>query len=84
MRHTRDIVIDLKIVKLIQSLSRGFSLQGERFFHLNICVLMCDCYLELIILVVILFGTQQWYQSLVDLVDNVLCELRWKRRDCFD
>ena len=26
----------------IRSLSRGFSLQGERFFHINICVLVCD------------------------------------------
>ena len=33
VRHTRDIVIDLKIVKLIQSLSRDFSLEGERVFH---------------------------------------------------
>ena len=47
-------MIDLRIVKLIGSLSCGFSFQGERVFHVNICVLMCDCYLRLIIL----FGTQ--------------------------
>ena len=28
-------------------------------FHINICVLVCDCYFELIIFVIILFGTQQ-------------------------
>ena len=57
--YTRNIVIDLRIVKLIRSLSRNFSLQGERVFHENICVLVCDCYLELIILLIIQFGTQQ-------------------------
>ena len=57
--HTKNIVIDLRIVKLIRSLFRGFSLQGERGFHVNICVFVCNCYLELIILEIILFGTQQ-------------------------
>ena len=41
------------------SLFRGFSLQGERVFYVNICIFVCDCYLELIILEIILFGTQQ-------------------------
>ena len=57
--HTKNIVIDLRIVKLIRNLFRGFSLQGERGFHVNICVFVCNCYLELIILEIILFGTQQ-------------------------
>ena len=61
-----------------------FSLQEERVFHVNICVFVPDCYLGLIIFVMILFGIQQWYQSLVDLVDDSLCELRWKIRDFFD
>ena len=45
--------------KLIRNLSCGFSLQREKVFHVNICVLVCDCYFELLILVIILFGTQQ-------------------------
>ena len=61
-----------------------FSLQEERVFHVNIYVFVRDCYLGLIIFVIILFGIQQWYQSLVDLVDDSLCELRWKIRDFFD
>ena len=38
--YTRNIVIDLRIVKLIWSLSCGFSLQGERVFHVNTYVLV--------------------------------------------
>ena len=59
VRHTKNIVSDLRIVKLIRNLFRGFSLQGERGFHVNICVFVCNWYLELIILEIILFGTQQ-------------------------
>ena len=52
--YTRIIVIDLINSELIQSLSCGFSL------HINICVLVCDCYFELIIFMIILFETQQF------------------------
>ena len=45
--------------EIIQSLSRDFSLQSERVFHVNICILVYDCYFELLIYVIILFGTQQ-------------------------
>ena len=44
--YTRDIIIELIIVKLIWSLSCSFSLQRERVFHENICVFVCDCYLD--------------------------------------
>jgi len=44
--YTRDIIIELIIAKLIQSLSRSFSLQRERVLHKNICVFVCDCYLD--------------------------------------
>ena len=36
-----------------------FRLQGERIFQVNICVFVCDCYLKLIILMIILFRTKQ-------------------------
>ena len=35
----RTIVIEFYNSRFIQSLSRGFSLQVERVFHVNICVL---------------------------------------------
>ena len=59
MRHTQEILyIDLIIVKLIWSFSCVFfSLQGERVFYVNIYIFVCDYYFELIILMVILFGT---------------------------
>ena len=45
--YIKIIVIDLIIVKLIRSLSRGFSLQRERVFHINfvfLCVIVVlDC-----------------------------------------
>ena len=44
--YTREIIIELIIVKLIRSLSCSFSLQREMFFHENICVFVCDCYLD--------------------------------------
>ena len=40
---------------MIQSLSRDFSFQRERIFHVNICVLVYDCYFEFIVFVIILF-----------------------------
>ena len=33
--------------EIIQTLSYGFSLEGEMIFHVNICVLVCECYLDL-------------------------------------
>ena len=56
--YTRIIVIDLIDSELIRSLSHDFSLQRERVFHVNICVLVCDYYFGLLIFVIILFGTQ--------------------------
>ena len=45
--------------EIIRNLSHGFSLQRERVFHVNVCILVCDYYFGLLIFVVILFGTQQ-------------------------
>ena len=56
--YTRIIVIDLIIVKLFKICPVVFFPARERFFHVNICVLVCDCYFGLLIFVVILFGTQ--------------------------
>ena len=39
------------------SLSYGLSLQGKMVFHVNIFVIVCNCFFGLIILVIILFGT---------------------------
>ena len=57
--YTIFIVIDLINSELIRSLSRDFSLKKKRGFHVNICVVVCDCYFELIAFVIILFGAQQ-------------------------
>jgi hypothetical protein len=38
----KTIVIEFYNSEFIQSFSHGFSLQGERVFHVNICVLVCD------------------------------------------
>ena len=38
----RTFVIELYNSEFIRSWSRGFSLQGENVFNINICVLMCD------------------------------------------
>ena len=45
--------------KIIWNFSCGFSFQRERVFHINISVIVCDCYFELIVVLIILFGTQQ-------------------------
>ena len=37
----RIIVIKFYNSEFIQNLSDGFSLQGERVFHVNLCVLVC-------------------------------------------
>ena len=58
--YTKIIVIDLINIELIRSLSHDFFLQKERVFHVNSCVLVCGCYFELIVFVIILFGTQQF------------------------
>jgi len=47
--YTRIIVIDLIIVKLFRVC--------PVIFRVNICVFVCDCYFELLIFVIILFGT---------------------------
>ena len=51
--YTRIIVIDLVNSELIWSLFHDFFLQRKRVFHVNICILMCDCYFELIVFVII-------------------------------
>ena len=56
--YTRIIVIDLINSELIWSLSRGFSLQREKSFPRKFCALVCDCYFGLLILLLVLFGTQ--------------------------
>ena len=68
--YTRIIVIDLIMVKLFGVCPCGFSFQRERVFHVNICVLVCDCYFELLIFMIILFGTQQVVSKL---------RLEWKQ-----
>ena len=50
-----------------------FPFEKKRVFHVNICVFVYDCYLELIILVAILFGTQHLSSS------NV-----WDRKSALD
>ena len=57
--YTRIIVIDLIIVKLFGVCPVVFSLQRERVFYVNICILVYDYYFGLLIFVIILFGTQQ-------------------------
>ena len=57
--YTRIIVIDLIIMKLFGVCPVVFSLQKERGFYVNICVVVCDYYFGLLILLIILFGTQQ-------------------------
>ena len=74
--YTKIIVNDLINSELIRSLFRSFSLQRERFFHVNICVFVCDCYFELLVFVIILFRTQQ--QLVIHLtfrVFSVICEV---------
>ena len=56
--NLRIIVIDFIIVKLIGVCSVIFH-SRKRVFHVNIYVLVCYCYFELVILVILLFGTQQ-------------------------
>ena len=53
--YIKIIVIDFS--EIIRNLPRDFSLQRERVFYVNICVLVCDCYFRLLILLIILFET---------------------------
>ena len=62
--YTRFTIIDLLIVKLLVVCSVVFSLQRERVFHVNICVLVYDCYFGLLILLITLFGSQQMVSEL--------------------
>ena len=62
--YTRIIVIDFIIVKLFRVCFVVFSLQRERVFHVNICVLVYDCYFGLLILLITLFGSQQMVSEL--------------------
>ena len=36
-------------------MSHGFSFQRERVFHVNICVLVCNCYFELIYIYIYIY-----------------------------
>ena len=58
--NLRIIVINLIIVNLFKVCPVVFLFNEKWFFQLNICVIMCDYYFELIILVIILFRTQQF------------------------
>ena len=64
--YIRIIVIDLIILKLFKVCPVVFSLQRERVFHVNICVLVCDCYFGLLILLITLFETQQFFRDCID------------------
>ena len=56
VRHSQKIIIiDLIIVKLFRVCPVIFPFKEKRFFYVNIC----DYYFELLIFVIILFGTQQ-------------------------
>ena len=79
-KYIRNIVIDLIIVKLFRICLVVFPFNEKSFPHKYLCIL-CDFYLELVILVIILFGTQQVVSEFGCLF---LCEIRWKRMDCFD
>ena len=54
--YTRIIVIDLVNSELIWILFHDFFLQRKRVFYVNICILVCDCYFELIVFVIIFLG----------------------------
>ena len=56
--YTKIIIIDLIVVKLFRVCSVVFP-SKRKGFPRNIYVLVCDCYFELIIFLIILFGTQQ-------------------------
>ena len=45
------MIFPFKEKRFFPSKRKGFSPQREKVFHVNICVLVCDCYLRLIILV---------------------------------
>ena len=68
--YTRIIVINLKIEELFGICPVVFFPSKRKGFPRKFCVLVCDCYFELLILLIILFGTQQ-----------IVSELRlvWKR-----
>ena len=53
-----NIVIDLIIVNRFRICPVIFSFKEKRVFHVNICVIVCDFYFGLLILVIIFFGTQ--------------------------
>ena len=57
--YTRIIVIDLIIMKLFGVWLVVFFLSRRKGFPRKFCVLVCDCYFGLLILLTTLFGTQQ-------------------------
>ena len=61
--YTRIIVIDLIIVKLLGICPVVFPFKEKGFFHVKICILVCDSYFKLIFFVIILFKPNKWYQG---------------------
>ena len=57
--YTRIIVIDLIIVKLFGVCLVVFFPSKREDFPYKFCILMCDCFFGLLILLIVLFGTQQ-------------------------
>ena len=55
--YTIIIVIDLIIVELFGVFPVVFFPSKRKSFPRKFCVLVCDCYFELLILLIILFGT---------------------------
>ena len=61
--YIRIIVIDLIIVKLLRICPVVFPFKEKGFFHVKICILVCDSYFKLIVFVIILFKPNKWYQG---------------------
>ena len=61
--YIRIIVIDLIIVKLFGVCPVVFFPSRRKGFPRKFCVLVCDCYFGLLILLIILFGTQHVHPS---------------------
>ena len=70
VRHTIIIVIDLIIVELFGVFPVVFFPSKRKDFPRKFCILVCDYYFGLLILLIILFGTQQMVSEL---------RLVWKR-----
>ena len=80
VRHTQELCNWFDNSEIIQNLSCGFSLQRERVFHVNICVLVCNCYFGLLIFSIILFEDNWWNLSQCrdcwEIASNTNCDLK--------